>query len=65
MSSNSDTAAIKALHEAVAIQKAAFIQDQDPSLADRIANLHKNAAMVTSNRQPIREALAADFGSHP
>ncbi|KAL8279075.1 hypothetical protein RQP46_008533 [Phenoliferia psychrophenolica] len=65
MSTSSDASAIKALHEAVAIQKAAFLKDQDPTLAVRVANLHKIAAMVTSNRQLIREALNEDFGSHP
>ncbi|KAF2667150.1 aldehyde dehydrogenase [Microthyrium microscopicum] len=59
-----DTAAIKQLEEALAIQKKAFLKNQCPSAEERKANVGKIPAMVLSNRDAIREALNKDFGNH-
>lgn len=60
-----DSAAIKYLHETLALQKAAFLNDQSPSVETRISYLHKIAGMLMANRQETRDALNSDFGSHP
>jgi len=60
-----DTAAIKRLEESFALQKKAFLKDQSPSLETRMERVGKVAGMMMSHRQEIRDALNADFGSHP
>lgn len=61
----SDAAAIKQLEEALALQKAAFLKNQYPSIDERKANIGKIPGMVLANREAIREALSKDFGNHP
>ena len=60
-----DAAAIAALEEAVARQRAAFLADPFPSLEGRQQLLGALAGMLMSNRMQIREALSSDFGVHP
>jgi len=60
-----DTAAIQELHETFAAQKAAFLKDTYPSLADRRARLEALTGMVAMNRDRIHEALREDFANHP
>lgn len=62
---SSDSQAIKDLHAAFAKQRSAFWADPYPSIETRKTNLHKIAGMMMANRQPIRDALTADFGTHP
>lgn len=61
----SDSAAIAELHAAFALQSAAFLKDQYPSLETRQARLAKIPGMLMTNRQAIRDALTSDFGVHP
>ncbi|TKA76939.1 hypothetical protein B0A49_02727 [Cryomyces minteri] len=61
----SDSAAIAQLEAALALQKAAFLKNQNPSVAERKANVGKIPGMVLANRDAIREAMAKDFGAHP
>jgi coniferyl-aldehyde dehydrogenase len=60
-----DTAAIKQLKNALALQKKAFLKNQYPSAEERKANIGKIPVMVLSNRDAIKEALSKDFGNHP
>lgn len=60
-----DAAVIKQLENALALQKKAFLKNQNPSAEERKANVGKIATMLLSNRDAIREALSKDFGSHP
>ncbi|WP_027008474.1 aldehyde dehydrogenase family protein [Conexibacter woesei] len=60
-----DTEAIRGLHEAVARQRAAFLADPSPGLAERLELLQALAGMVVANRLAIQEAMSADFGVHP
>src|SRR3984893_12088252 len=61
----SDRAAIEELHETFNAQKAAFLKDTYPSVAERRARLEALTGMVASNRDAIHEALREDFASHP
>ena len=60
-----DTAAIKQLGEALALQKAAFLKNQYPSIEERKNQLSKIGPMLLSNRDAIRAALTKDYGVHP
>jgi coniferyl-aldehyde dehydrogenase len=60
-----DAAAIDALHESFTTQKRAFLADAAPSLQARLERVNAVGAMALANRLAIREAIAADFGSHP
>jgi coniferyl-aldehyde dehydrogenase len=61
----SDTAAIEEPHETFNAQKAAFLKDTYPSVAERRARLEALTGMVASNRDAIHEALREDFAVHP
>lgn len=52
------------LERLFAAQKAAFAADREPSLESRLARLRRLDAAMIEFREPIREALAADFASH-
>jgi coniferyl-aldehyde dehydrogenase len=60
-----DAASIERLHASFEAQKQAFLADSNPSLGERLERVGAVGAMVVANRMAIREALAADFGSHP
>jgi coniferyl-aldehyde dehydrogenase len=60
-----DSAAIAELQAAFAAQRAAFLQDTYPSLAERRLRLEALTGMVAANRDRIHEALRSDFGAHP
>ncbi len=60
-----DGAAIAELHQIVERQRAAFLEDPVPSLAERHALLGALAGMLIGNRARIEEALSSDFGVHP
>jgi coniferyl-aldehyde dehydrogenase len=60
-----DAAAIAALHASFDAQKAAFLRDPSPSAAVRRERVLAVAQMALANRLRIREAVVADFGSHP
>jgi coniferyl-aldehyde dehydrogenase len=61
----SDRAAIEELRETFNAQKAAFLKDTYPSVAERRARLEALTGMVASNRNAIHEALREDFAAHP
>ncbi|HWH19164.1 MAG TPA: aldehyde dehydrogenase family protein [Solirubrobacterales bacterium] len=63
--STDDTAAIERLHESFAAQRRAFLADSSPALEARLERVGAVAEMVLANRLRIRDALSADFGSHP
>jgi coniferyl-aldehyde dehydrogenase len=50
------------LPELLAMQRAAFLRDGSPSLAERRANLRKLRAAVLARRGDLEAALDADFG---
>ncbi len=60
-----DRAAIAELEETVALQRAAFLADPFPSLAERHELLGALAVMMMGNRDQIQRALSSDFGVHP
>jgi len=60
-----DGAAIAELHQIVERQRAAFLAEPAPSLAERHALLGALAGMLIGNRARIAEALTSDFGVHP
>ena len=60
-----DRDAIAALHVAFEVQRTAFAQDRNPSLAERTARLQTLIGMMIANRERISTAIAADFGAHP
>ena len=60
----SDEAAIAELHELLHLQRAAFLRDTYPSVADRRARLEALMGMVVGNRDRIHEALREDFAVH-
>jgi coniferyl-aldehyde dehydrogenase len=60
-----DPTSIERLHASVEAQKAAFLEDQSPSLEARLQRVNTVATMALDNRLAIREAIASDFGSHP
>src|SRR3954452_17163168 len=64
-SGTDDAAAIEELHEIVARQRAAFLADPFPSLAERQELLAALAGMVMSHRTQMEEAMSADYGVHP
>jgi acyl-CoA reductase-like NAD-dependent aldehyde dehydrogenase len=65
MAHQDDTAAIAELEEVFALQRAAFLKNQYPSIEERKANVGKIPGMLIANRDAIREALNKDFGNHP
>lgn len=48
-----------------ALQKAAFLKDNNPSYEQRMEWLQTMEKMMVELRQPIRDALSEDFNSHP
>lgn len=58
---DTSTAQLRALFDR---QKRAFAADRYPSLETRLARLRQLDAMMIAYRQPMRDALAADFDSH-
>jgi coniferyl-aldehyde dehydrogenase len=60
-----DTSAIEELHETVSRQRAAFLADPFPSLAERHELLGALAGMLLSHRSQVQEAMSIDFGVHP
>ncbi len=60
-----DATAIDELHQIVERQRAAFLADPYPSLAERLELLGALAVMVMNRRTQIEEAMNADFGVHP
>ena len=60
-----DGAAIEELHDIVERQRAAFLADPFPSLAERQELLGALAGMLIGHRSEIEEALTSDFGVHP
>jgi coniferyl-aldehyde dehydrogenase len=46
------------------VQKAAFAKNRNPSLKERLDRLRTLDTMLVENRQPIRNALHADFNQH-
>ena len=65
MATSDDDAAIVELGEIVERQRAAFLADPFPSLAERHELLGALAGMLMSHRSQIQEALSSDFGVHP
>lgn len=63
--SGEDEAAIAQLDESVALQRAAFLDDPFPSLAQRRELLGALAGMILGHRTQVREAMSSDFGVHP
>ena len=61
----SDEAAIARLHQALEIQRKAFLENPFPSLEQRLSLLGALANMMLTNRIKIQEAVATDFGGHP
>lgn len=61
----SDAAAIDELHETVALQRAAFLQDPYPAAAERRERVLAVADVLQRNRLRIREAMSSDFAVHP
>jgi coniferyl-aldehyde dehydrogenase len=51
------------LDETLALQRAAFLKDGPPPIAQRRANLDKLRSAVLSNKTQFEEALMADFGN--
>jgi coniferyl-aldehyde dehydrogenase len=60
-----DTAAIRELHELLALQKKAFRAEPYPTLDVRRERLGALAGMMVMNKDRIREAVSADFAVHP
>ena len=60
-----DEAAITELQEIVRRQRAAFLADPFPSLAERHELLGALAGMLMGHRTQIEEAMSSDFGVHP
>ena len=60
-----DTAAIEELPKMLAAQKAAFLRNSYPSVAQRQANLAALADVTVRNRHRIIDALNTDYGAHP
>ncbi len=60
-----DAAAVAELGDAVARQRAAFLADPFPSLAERRELLGALASMILTNRVQVHEAMSSDFGVHP
>jgi coniferyl-aldehyde dehydrogenase len=60
-----DQAAIDELHEVFSAQKAAFLKDTYPSVAERRSRLEALTGMVVTHRDRIHEALKEDFAVHP
>lgn len=60
-----DSTAIEDLRTTFATQKAAFLKDTYPSVAERRSRLEALVGMVASNRGRIHEALRSDFAAHP
>jgi coniferyl-aldehyde dehydrogenase len=65
MTTGDDDAAIAELQEVVERQRAGFLSDPFPSLAERYELLGALAGMLMSQRSQIQEALSSDFGVHP
>ena len=65
MTTTNDTAAIARLQETFALQRAAFLRQPDPSIAQRVDLLKAIGPMLLKYAKPIAEALNTDFGHHP
>lgn len=63
--SGGDTAAIASLRESFAAHREAFFKHPFPDLRERRAHLYALADALLRGRLRIREALQADFGTHP
>jgi coniferyl-aldehyde dehydrogenase len=53
---------VSPLHDALARQRAAYLRHPVPSHADRIADLRTLERFVRENRQPLIDAVSADYG---
>ena len=60
-----DTEAIKDLERVLAVQKKAFLKNQNPSADERKQNVGKIPGMLMANRDAIKAAMSKDFGHHP
>ena len=60
-----DAAAVTELRRVFGVQKAAFLRDPYPLVAERKEHLGALAGMLLSHREQVREAMSADFGVHP
>jgi coniferyl-aldehyde dehydrogenase len=64
MKDTDDQAAIARLLEIFDLQKAAYRENPEPSLAERLDLLARIPPMIMANAKRIAEALNADFGYH-
>jgi coniferyl-aldehyde dehydrogenase len=51
------------LNDALDIQRAAFLKEGPPSIAQRLSNLNKLRSAVLSHKTQFEDALVADFGN--
>jgi coniferyl-aldehyde dehydrogenase len=63
--SSGDSTAIASLQRAFAAHREAFFKHPFPDLRERRAHLYALADALLRGRSRIREALRADFGTHP
>ncbi|HSG61542.1 MAG TPA: aldehyde dehydrogenase family protein [Pseudomonadales bacterium] len=62
---NHDNAAIDELHRIFALQRAAFLEQPEPSAAQRIERLQRIPQMLAGRHQQVVDAMHADYGNHP
>jgi acyl-CoA reductase-like NAD-dependent aldehyde dehydrogenase len=62
---DTDANAIEELQQIVERQRAAFLRDPSPSVAERQEMLGALATMLLTHRTDIQEALSEDFAVHP
>ncbi|WP_116365749.1 aldehyde dehydrogenase family protein [Parahaliea mediterranea] len=62
---NNDSNAIAELHRIFDAQRAAYFNQPEPTLAERIDRLQRVPAMLASRHDRVVEAMHADYGNHP
>ncbi|MFV0277003.1 MAG: aldehyde dehydrogenase family protein [Parahaliea sp.] len=60
-----DTAAIAELHQVFDQQRAAYFNNPDPTLEERIELIQRIPAMMLSHHDQVVEAMHSDYGNHP
>jgi coniferyl-aldehyde dehydrogenase len=60
-----DLTEVARLHNLLAAQKKAFLEDPFPTLAVRTGRINALVAAVLAHRVDIKDAMMADFGWHP
>ncbi|MCB1677879.1 MAG: aldehyde dehydrogenase family protein [Halioglobus sp.] len=62
---NDDSAAIAELHELFDLQRAAYFNNPEPTLQERVELIQRIPAMMLEHHDQVLDAMHSDYGNHP